>query len=614
MIEMFASGDMGFLKDQSIIQKISKEYGVNLGNPADYRARNILLRVALCDFDSVSKIAGIDRKKAESLSRLINFRVKRPREFLGTNDANRLLKEILRTISLRCSSRIGANIISSLLPTTSSQEIISRQTFVRQAINVRTLLKEAGILERTKQLLANFSLEISDKRNDQVTPVEYVSERLKAVGIALEIDTLFRSSGELKQFLTTAQQKAAWQVSESFEKERKGESVDPESALNDEEMLISEELQRKRARGDDARAIIERHVASLLDVLRLNEREEIMLRRAAFASVSLPFSFDRAETSSLIRSLKERLKAEREQRMARLNQALANLVDTIDEIVVSIAKLDVSLAIAEVCEELSLEFPRIGSREGGIAFRGGRNFFLIADPSTKDKVRAINYSIGRTSLEIKAKPRNVIMLTGANSGGKTTLLLTVASIALMTALGLPVPAEESEVTPIPLYLFRRKMTRKIGSLEHALRSLSPVFGSRQRKLILMDEFEALTEPGAAGRILASIVNHIAPTSSLLLLVTHLARETLPHIKFSIRVDGIEATGLSEDGELVVERQPRFDHVGSSTPQLVIMKLLKTKKGKPREKEVYQNMLNLLEEKGEQPVQTPIYAPWLTGEE
>jgi len=128
----------------------------------------------------------------------------------------------------------------------------------------------------------------------------------------------------------------------------------------------------------------------------------------------------------------------------------------------------------------------------------------------------------------------------------------------------------------------------------------------------MDEFEALTEPGAAGRILASIVNHIAPTSSLLLLVTHLSRETLPHIRFRIRVDGIQASGLNEMGELQVERQPRFDQVGSSTPQLVIMKLIKSKKRGARENDVYRNMLHLLGEKGEDMIQAPIAIPWVEG--
>ena len=162
---------------------------------------------------------------------------------------------------------------------------------------------------------------------------------------------------------------------------------------------------------------------------------------------------------------------------------------------------------------------------------------------------------------------------------------------------------------MPIYLYRRRVTRRIGSLEQALSTLIPAFADRHRKLVLMYEFEALTEPGASGRIVAAIMNTVVAGSSLLLIVTHLARETLPHVKLPIRVDGIEATGLDKEGELVVDRQPRFNHIGSSTPKLIIMKLFKAA-GKKNVKALYDDVLSSLE--GESiPVQTPLTLPWIT---
>jgi len=161
---------------------------------------------------------------------------------------------------------------------------------------------------------------------------------------------------------------------------------------------------------------------------------------------------------------------------------------------------------------------------------------------------------------------------------------------------------------MPLYLYRRRVTRKVGSLEQALNSLIPTFADRQKKLVLMDEFEALTEPGASGRIVAALINKVAAGSSLLLIVTHLARETLPYVKLPIRVDGIEATGLDKQGELLVDRQPRFNHIGSSTPKLIIMKLSKAAR-KKSVKALYHDVLNALE--GETvPIQTPLTLPWI----
>lgn len=165
---------------------------------------------------------------------------------------------------------------------------------------------------------------------------------------------------------------------------------------------------------------------------------------------------------------------------------------------------------------------------------------------------------------------------------------------------------------MPIYLFRRRMTKKLGSLEQALSSLIPIFADRQRKIVLIDEFEALTEPGAAGRIIATIMNRAATSSSLVLIVTHLARETLPHVKLPIRVDGIEARGLDETGELIVDRQPKFSHMGSSAPKFIIKKLSKATK-KIRVKTLYDEVLSSLEGESRTSIQAPLNLPWISEE-
>ena len=107
-----------------------------------------------------------------------------------------------------------------------------------------------------------------------------------------------------------------------------------------------------------------------------------------------------------------------------------------------------------------------------------------------------------------------------------------------------------------------------------------------------------------------MINRAATTSSLFLLVSHLAYETLPHVKFPVRVDGIEASGLDDKGDLLVDRQPRFDHIGSSTPKLIIMKLSKRSKT-DAVKKLYDEVLSSLEGEGGAPVQAPIAFPWAT---
>jgi len=180
-----------------------------------------------------------------------------------------------------------------------------------------------------------------------------------------------------------------------------------------------------------------------------------------------------------------------------------------------------------------------------------------------------------------------------NSGGKTTLIETIAIIHILALHGLPVPAEKAEVSLIPLYMFRRKTAKKAGSLEASLRSIGKMFSDNRAKLVLIDEFEALTEPGAMGRIIASIINN-TPLNTYMVLVTHLAAEITPHLLRNVRVDGIIAKGLDEEGNLIVDRQPIFNKLGVSTPELVVEKLaLKTKNRKIRK--TYRNIADTVKE-------------------
>ena len=61
-------------------------------------------------------------------------------------------------------------------------------------------------------------------------------------------------------------------------------------------------------------------------------------------------------------------------------------------------------------------------------------------------------------------------------------------------------------------------------------------------------------------------------------VTHLAELILENATSSIRVDGIEASGLDDDLNLIVERSPRINYFAKSTPQLIVERLSKISDG------------------------------------
>ncbi len=61
----------------------------------------------------------------------------------------------------------------------------------------------------------------------------------------------------------------------------------------------------------------------------------------------------------------------------------------------------------------------------------------------------------------------------------------------------------------------------------------------------------------------------------MIVATHLGQEIVQNLPEFARVDGIEAKGLSEDNELVVDHNPVLGKLANSTPELIIEKMAKS---------------------------------------
>ncbi|NYB51645.1 MAG: endonuclease MutS2 [Methanobacteriaceae archaeon] len=213
----------------------------------------------------------------------------------------------------------------------------------------------------------------------------------------------------------------------------------------------------------------------------------------------------------------------------------------------------------------------------GFNFKEGLHLNLaLEDP---ERVQRIDYSL--------ESPDNVVLLTGANSGGKTTLLETLAQICIMSQMGLPVCAREAQVKLVDeIYFFSKKRSLDAGAFESFLSTFMPIVVREEEKLILLDELEAITELEAAVKIISSFINFIQDSKSFAIIVTHMAREILKNT--DVRVDGIEAKGLDEDYNLIVDRTPRMNYFARSTPELILRMVYARSEGKLRE--VYGKML------------------------
>lgn len=239
-------------------------------------------------------------------------------------------------------------------------------------------------------------------------------------------------------------------------------------------------------------------------------------------------------------------------------------------------ELDLLLALGRFSVAHGAKAPRY-SRSQGIGFVCAKHLLLAAGGQS---VQPVSYCLGESGVKLEgSNGERVVVITGANSGGKTSLLETIAQVQVMAQSGLPVLAEEAQVPLLDkIYYFGKgRGDTSAGAFEALLRAFAGLGKGGGKKLVLADEIEAVTEPGAAAKIISAFLEWFRDQEGVLLaLVTHLGREIEP--LEGVRVDGIEATGLDEALNLVVDRNPVLNRIARSTPELILERLSRVEEG------------------------------------
>ncbi|SDE78287.1 MutS domain V [Halorientalis regularis] len=261
--------------------------------------------------------------------------------------------------------------------------------------------------------------------------------------------------------------------------------------------------------------------------------------------------------------------------VAELEGAIEDAREDIDAAVAAVDDAALYVSLARFADAYDLTRPAFVEDRETVAVRGARNLDLQAADVT---VQPVDYAVGDHDLDVSsasAPPAGdrVAVLTGANSGGKTTLLETLCQVQLLAQMGLPVPAEAAEVGIVDVIVFhRRHASFNAGVLESTLQTVVPPLTDEGRTLMLVDEFEAITEPGSAADLLHGLVTLTVDEDALGVFVTHLADDLEP-LPDEARTDGIFAEGLTPDLDLSVDYQPRFGTVGKSTPEFIVSRLV-----------------------------------------
>lgn len=253
----------------------------------------------------------------------------------------------------------------------------------------------------------------------------------------------------------------------------------------------------------------------------------------------------------------------------------------IEDETIELIHYDYQFTLASFTKFYDLTIPEIGDE---YKLEGALHLSLKQQEKINNiPIQKINYHLD--------KDNNIILLTGANSGGKTTLLETLGQHTIMTHMGLGVCSEKATIPKTnEVHYFTKKHSLNAGAFETFLTSFIPVTIGKEKKLILIDELESITELEAAVKIIIGFIEHIQDENSYAVIVTHMAPEILKRTEnIKIRTDGIEAKGLDKEYNLIVDRSPKINYLANSTPELILKKIYE--KSEEPLKSVYKDILD-----------------------
>jgi DNA mismatch repair ATPase MutS len=208
-----------------------------------------------------------------------------------------------------------------------------------------------------------------------------------------------------------------------------------------------------------------------------------------------------------------------------INLVANALAQSADHILSFFNMLRTELAFYVGCLNLHEQFTQIGElssfpylvdpKESKHSFQGLYDICLAL--STKQKI------VGN---DANADDKNLVIITGANQGGKSTFLRSVGLSQLMTQCGMFVPAESfcANVYGSLFTHFKREedSTMKSGKFDEELSRMNDITGHiTSNSMILFNESFAATNEREGSEIARQIVNALVEKNIKVFFVTHL---------------------------------------------------------------------------------------------
>ncbi len=333
----------------------------------------------------------------------------------------------------------------------------------------------------------------------------------------------------------------------------------------------------------------------LSEKLALEKSQKEWVSNLRTEIVEFPITFDDKAAIELEQRIKARLNAYNYTLMKDIAQKLAENYVFLNKISQILLEFEFFYAIGRFALQYELKIPTLIPDKKGFAFLDAKHLQLRRDElREKIPVVPISYQIGDMLIKDLKQPSRLNLLSGSNSGGKTICLQTCAQAIILAQMGFP-SLGTLQFHPFDEIYYFKKSSGQIsaGAFETTIMKFVELAGSPHLKIVFADELEAITEPNAAAKVIGGILGLLLENpNNYSIFVTHLIELLMANMnekeKAVIRVDGIEAKGLDENLELIVDRSPHFNFIAKSTPELILRRL--AAKGPENQKEFFTKIL------------------------
>jgi hypothetical protein len=481
-----------------------------------------------------------------------------------------------------------------------STVIVSDDDLYLEEIPVYTLKEfekiiKGNIIKSNKLTLIDL-IEIIEKFADNTEIIQKSIKKFLNVDLDLDID-LYKLK-ELLSVDTSAQLKELSDSVSNLDSQIQVINVELKDIIVNKKISLEGNELLELLNSGDVESLQKKVKSDTQELILKREKELLQKYRDAglkieclFLQNSYPLEID----SEMRETIEKQIELKNSELELKLVESLGKFpLDEIKKVWNLIYFLDLILGVYRFKNDLKLNYCEITDE---LNMQNGRNIYI-------DNAMPISYGVGtnETLFESKLNGEKVSILTGANSGGKTTLLEMFLQAQILFSMGLGIPADlNSKIRLFDEVIYLKKFTGTVGSgaFEQTIRNLIEILDTDSSKLILIDEFEAITEPGAAARILIMFLKDIMKQDSLCIAVSHLGEEINKFINkeniIGIRIDGISANGLDNEGNLITNHQPIFNQLGKSTPELILKRILQDEKfwinKSDKSKELLESVLN-----------------------